>query len=71
MIWLVKVVIGFALLWAGWRALRTFRTGIISVFDTDGPVLTIGRQDRPVAFWSFITLFYAALIAIAAGMASL
>ena len=67
------VQIGFVivLLWAGWRASRMFRTGRIRVFDTDGPVLVIARQDRPFAYWSFVMSFYAVLIAIAVGATSL
>jgi hypothetical protein len=71
MISAVKIGFVFALLWAGWRASRMFRSGRIRVFDTDGPVLVIARQDRPFAYWSFITLFYAVLIAIAVGVKSL
>jgi hypothetical protein len=66
----VKIGLVVALLWAGWRASRMLRTGRIRVFDTDGPVLMIARQDRPFAYWSFIMLFYAVLIAIAVGATS-
>lgn len=66
----VKIGLVVALLWAGWRASRMLRTGRIRVFDPDGPVLMIARQDRPFAYWSFIMLFYAVLIAIAVGATS-
>lgn len=66
----VKIGLVVALLWAGWRASCMLRTGRIRVFDTDGPVLMIARQDRPFAYWSFIMLFYAVLIAIAVGATS-
>ena len=67
MILVIKIGFIIALLWAGWRGLRMFQTESIEVFDTAGPVLVISRRVRPLAYWSLIAAFYAALIAIAAG----
>ena len=71
MIWIVKIVFVIALLWAGWRATRMFRSGCIRLFDTDGPVSVIAQHDSPFAYWSVVVLFYGVLLATAAAAATL
>jgi hypothetical protein len=71
MILTIKIGFIIALLWAGWCGFRMFQTDSIKVFDTDGPVFVISRRARPLAYWSLIAAFYAALIAIAASAISL
>jgi hypothetical protein len=66
----VKVGFIVVLLLAAWRAARVFQTGRIKIFDTDGPALVIARQDRPLAYWSFIVFFYAVLTLMALSVAA-
>lgn len=67
MVWAIKIAVAGVLLWAGLRAYRMFQTGHIEAFDTDGPFLVFARRERPFAYWSFVVLFYAVLLAIAVG----
>jgi hypothetical protein len=60
-----------AILFLGWRAFRMFQSGSIAVFDTGGPISLIKRHERPLAFWSFVALFYSVLLAIAVAAAAL
>lgn len=71
MILIIKIAFIVALVVAGWCGFRMFQTESIEVFDTDGPVLVISRRARPLTYWSLIVAFYAALIAITAGVLSL
>ena len=48
-----------------------FQSGSIAVFDTGGPISLIKRHERPLAFWSFVALFYSVLLAIAVAAAAL
>ncbi|MDF0487252.1 hypothetical protein PX554_03845 [Sphingomonas sp. H39-1-10] len=71
MIWTFRIAIAIALLWAAWRAYRMFQTGSIRVYDADEPVLLLARQERPLAYWSFVIFFYAVLFVIAVSVTSL